>query len=99
MQIFIKFSDNTKITLEIENNDTIIDLKQKILDKKGIPIKQQRLSFSGQDLVDFDRQQIPKTLADYSIQKESTIDLIVEDAKYMDMFCFGWLKVVNGWGC
>lgn len=57
--IFVEFPGDKKITLEVENTDTIESVKHKILEKEGIPEGQQRLVFSGQVLED------AKTLKDY----------------------------------
>jgi len=71
MKIFIMAQDGNKILLEVKSSDTILSLKERIVDKQDLQVHQQNLLFGGRSLQD------SMTLADHNIEDESTIDVLV----------------------
>lgn len=71
MQICIKTITGKTIVVEAEGSNTIALIKEKIKDREGIPVNQQRLIFAGKTLED------ERTLWDYNIHSDKSIHLIV----------------------
>jgi len=70
MQIFVKTLTGNDITIDVEPNESIADIKLKIQEKLDISPEKQKLIFAGKQLEN------EKTISDYNIQKESTIHLV-----------------------
>jgi len=71
-QVCIRFSHSAKtVPLNVDGEDSIDIVKQKIQHQEGIPFDQQRLIFDGKQLED------DRTLANYNIQMRSTLHLIL----------------------
>lgn len=70
MQIYVARADGDTLVLEVEPNDSIDAVKAQIQEQTGMPSDEQRLLWAGKRLEE------GKTLSDYHIQKESTLQLI-----------------------
>ena len=63
----MKFLSGTRIVLDVEGSNTILEVKEKIQDKQGIPVDQQRLIYAGRSMED------ECTLLYYNILKDSVL--------------------------
>jgi ubiquilin len=70
MKVFVKHGNDTKLEIEVEGTNTVLELKEKINEKISVPATQQRLIFSGKILKDAD------TMASLKIQEGNTIHLV-----------------------
>jgi large subunit ribosomal protein L40e len=80
MQLFIKTLTGKTITVDVEPNDLVSSVKQKILDKEGIAVDQQRLIFAGTNFLSLrpgKQLEDERTIADYNLQKSSTMHLVI----------------------
>jgi len=66
-EITIKSLSGNSFILDVEPSDTIIEIKNKIYDVKGVPTRIQRLNNVGRTLED------DRILSDYNIQRGSVI--------------------------
>ncbi len=76
MQIFIRLvAESRTITLAVEASDSIEQVKAQIEQREGFPAEFQRLVSAGKQLED------GRTLADYNVQPESTLFLLLRYAR------------------
>ena len=68
-QIFIKTINGKTITLSIQENELVADIKTKVQEKEHIPADQQILTYKGKNMEN------DKTLDDYNIKKGDTLHL------------------------
>jgi hypothetical protein len=71
IQVFVRILSQRTITIDIGLNNTIEDLKKVIYEREGSPTDSFRLVWKGKQL------QNSKTIAEYNIENDSTIHLVL----------------------
>jgi len=69
--IYVKTLMGNVFTFEFDENQTLAEVKKKIEETENIPVNEQRLFFNNKQLAD------NKTLKDYKIEEEDTIQLVL----------------------
>ena len=90
MQIFVKTLTGKTITVDVEPADRVSYVKEKIWDKEQIKPEYQKLIFAGKEL-DNDR-----TLADYNVQKESTLHLVLNNGVPTILIAEDYGNIIRG---
>ncbi len=71
-QIFVKSINGKSRTIDVNSTDTIASLKQKLQEKEGIAVDEQRLIYSGKSLEN------EKTLESYNVGADATLHLVLK---------------------
>ena len=82
MQISMKVPTGKTVTLEVDPNDFIDDVKMKIQDKEGIPPQSQNLILNGKNLED------GHSVSYYKIQGKSSLHLVLKSDRIGTMQIF-----------
>ena len=77
MQIFVKTSAGEKYTLDVEPDETILDVKRKLSTQQDFTPQQMKFIYSGKQLRDYVvNSRIRRTLKDYAILDCSTLHVL-----------------------
>ncbi|KAI9219166.1 ubiquitin-like protein 1 [Blastocladiella britannica] len=71
MQIKVKTLTGKEIEIDVNPDDKITRVKEKVEEKEGIPPPQQRLIFGGKQMAD------DKTISELNVQAGSTLHLVL----------------------
>ena len=71
MQIFVKTLTGRTVSLIVEEEESIKVVKEKLKEKEGVPVDEQRLIYGGQELKN------DRTLKDYGIDREATLHFVL----------------------
>eukprot|EP00308_Calcidiscus_leptoporus_P003341 CAMPEP_0119362214 /NCGR_PEP_ID=MMETSP1334-20130426/9337_1 /TAXON_ID=127549 /ORGANISM="Calcidiscus leptoporus, Strain RCC1130" /LENGTH=97 /DNA_ID=CAMNT_0007377395 /DNA_START=96 /DNA_END=389 /DNA_ORIENTATION=+ len=71
MQVKVKTLTGKEIEIDIETDDTIARIKERVEEKEGIPPPQQRLIFGGKQMTD------DKKASEYNIEGGSVLHLVL----------------------
>ena len=86
MEIYIEGSTKKTITLHVNQNDTIENIKGLIQQEIGIAASKQTLTFNGKKLLN-----LTDTLSQYNIKPKSVINLTISISVYViynNAYCY-----------
>jgi small subunit ribosomal protein S27Ae len=72
MQIFVRTLDDRTLTLNVQSDDTINEIKEIVEQREGIPVDEQRLTLGGISLDD------ELTVNECHIEEESTLYVLLD---------------------
>jgi small subunit ribosomal protein S27Ae len=72
MQIFVRTLDDRTLTLNVQSEDTINEIKEIVEQREGIPVDEQRLTLGGISLDD------ELTVNECHIEEESTLYVLLD---------------------